>query len=265
MSKTIVLYHANCYDGFGSAYAAWKHFGARAQYVPMNYGDPLPEFSKGDTVYMVDYSRKRDEVERVAETCDLTIIDHHKTAQADLEGLPYATFDMTKSGAVLTWIHFNQAEYAFDGCVPMLLQHIQDRDLWQFKLDGTKEVHAALCSYPFDFEIWDSFTVDALKERGKAVLSYHDVLVDRFCAQAYMGEIGGYQVPIVNVSLLFSEVPHKLLRLYPEAPFAAYFYYRKDGVCQYGLRGRGDFDVSAVAKQFGGGGHHNAAGFEIRN
>jgi nanoRNase/pAp phosphatase (c-di-AMP/oligoRNAs hydrolase) len=29
------------------------------------------------------------------------------------------------------------------------------------------------------------------------------------------------------------------------------------------LRSKGDFDVSAIAKRFGGGGHKNAAGFNI--
>ena len=30
---------------------------------------------------------------------------------------------------------------------------------------------------------------------------------------------------------------------------------------QWGLRGRGKVDLSIVAKQYGGGGHHDAAGF----
>jgi nanoRNase/pAp phosphatase (c-di-AMP/oligoRNAs hydrolase) len=32
---------------------------------------------------------------------------------------------------------------------------------------------------------------------------------------------------------------------------------------QYGLRSIGDFDVSMVAQAFGGGGHKNAAGFQL--
>jgi nanoRNase/pAp phosphatase (c-di-AMP/oligoRNAs hydrolase) len=30
------------------------------------------------------------------------------------------------------------------------------------------------------------------------------------------------------------------------------------------LRSNGDYDVSAIAKAFGGGGHKNAAGFEVQ-
>ncbi|NIV11578.1 MAG: bifunctional oligoribonuclease/PAP phosphatase NrnA, partial [Aliifodinibius sp.] len=32
----------------------------------------------------------------------------------------------------------------------------------------------------------------------------------------------------------------------------------------YSLRSRGDFDVSALAERFGGGGHKNAAGFRVK-
>ena len=41
--KTVVLYHANCHDGFGGAFAAWKKFGDAADYVPMRYGMAIPD------------------------------------------------------------------------------------------------------------------------------------------------------------------------------------------------------------------------------
>ena len=39
---------------------------------------------------------------------------------------------------------------------PRLIKHIQDRDLWQFKLDFTREIQSNLFSYPYDFEVWDN-------------------------------------------------------------------------------------------------------------
>ena len=35
------------------------------------------------------------------------------------------------------------------------------------------------------------------------------------------------------------------------------------GMANVSLRSIGDYDVSAIAKTFGGGGHRNAAGFEV--
>ena len=38
---------------------------------------------------------------------------------------------------------------------------------------------------------------------------------------------------------------------------------RGDGKIQFSLRSNGDIDVSAIAKIYNGGGHKNAAGFQM--
>ncbi|HEY6554426.1 MAG TPA: phosphohydrolase, partial [Vicinamibacteria bacterium] len=48
------------------------------------------------------------------------------------------------------------------------------------------------------------------------------------------------------------------------APFVVGWWRRADGLFQYSLRSRGEFDVSAVAMGYGGGGHRNAAGFQLK-
>jgi len=50
---------------------------------------------------------------------------------------------------MITWNHFFPNQEA-----PRLIDHIQDRDLWQFKIPRTREVQAAIFSYPYDFDIW---------------------------------------------------------------------------------------------------------------
>jgi len=291
-----VLYHANCHDGFGAAYAAWKYFQAfqadvdagefpETFYYPMKYSTPLPPFSEGDDVYLLDYSRKADDLVMMHEQClNIEIIDHHKTAKPEFEkareitGKPrmgshriQGTFDMEKSGAVLAWERFHP-----NTKVPKILEHIQDRDLWRYHIAYTKEIHAALCGVPYDFDIWDKIVTGAegkddgkaygyngMIRRGENILEYHSVLIPQLVAEAQLFNIGGYEVPCSNVSILFSEVPHALLSEYPQAKFAAARYFLGSGEVQYSLRGRGDFDVSEVAKVYGGGGHHNAAGFTI--
>jgi len=53
------------------------------------------------------------------------------------------------------------------------------------------------------------------------------------------------------------------LEMTPSAPFSVGWFVRSDGLFQYSLRSRGDFDVSELAKLWGGGGHKAAAGFEV--
>ena len=45
--------------------------------------------------------------------------------------------------------------------------------------------------------------------------------------------------------------------------FGACYFEVEQNRFQYSLRSRGDFDVSEIAKKFGGGGHKNAAGFTV--
>lgn len=265
--KTHVMYHSNCYDGFGSAYAAWKHFGDKADYFPVSYGELPPQLlGKGSTpneIIIVDFSYNEKTLIKLHEkfNCEITILDHHKTAQAMLEPLAdkyywlHVNFDMNRSGALMTWEHYHK------GQVPELIKHISDRDLWTFKLEGTKEVHMALVSYPMEFGLWDLFDVEELKKEGKVLNRLYVNLVKNICSKAFETEIDDSIVPVVNTSIAWSEVGACLLSMYPQAPFVASFTVFEDNV-MWSLRSRKDFDVSEVAKRFGGGGHAQAAGFK---
>ena len=258
-----VLYHANCYDGFGAAWAAWKALGKTASYTPVTYGAPPPDLRGYEHVYIVDFSYPlQDLLDMVNKGSPVTVMDHHKTAQEALDGALgvhshlHTIFDMTKSGALLTWEYFHPGVQA-----PKLIQHISDRDLWEFKLDGTKAVHKALVSLPMDLEVWDTLDVEVLKKDGVILERLHDQLVKNICEKAWTTDIDGHKVPTVNTSIACSEVGDYLAKENPYAPFVASFTVMKNSV-MWSLRSRGDFDVSAVAKKFGGGGHKNAAGFK---
>lgn len=253
-----VIYHANCYDGFGSAYAAWKKFGySDVVYQAAKYGDPPPTPDYKTDVLICDFCFPREDLDRIAKNArSLIVLDHHKTSEALCVDFANAIFDMNKSGAVLTW------EYLFQSTpLPELLSYIQDRDLWKFALPESKEVAAALQAYPMDFETWDSLRVENLKIEGRAILKFKHQMVSNMCDNAWIQKIGGFEVPVTNATVFFSEVGEELCRRFPGAPFAAYFLDRSDGKRQWGLRSRNGFDVSDVAKKLGGGGHKAAAGF----
>jgi nanoRNase/pAp phosphatase (c-di-AMP/oligoRNAs hydrolase) len=61
---------------------------------------------------------------------------------------------------------------------------------------------------------------------------------------------------------LTSDVGHELAN--QSGTFGLCWTLSKEGLtAQCSLRSNGDYDVSAIAKAFGGGGHKNAAGFEV--
>ena len=98
----VVIYHSGCYDGFCAAWIFWRQF-PKAEFVPANYGDDPPDV-RGKSVFVVDFSYPRETLLRMnEESSSLVVLDHHRTAQKDLEGLDFCTFDMTKSGGRLAW------------------------------------------------------------------------------------------------------------------------------------------------------------------
>lgn len=265
--RPLVLYHANCQDGFCAAWVAHLKLGGEADYVPVQYGQDPPDVADRD-VYILDFSYKRPVMVRILDACvSLVVLDHHKTAEAELRGFgdgnPESVtvrFDMDKSGGRLAW------EYFFPGKPsPWLVDYTEDRDLWRWALPYSKEASAGLASLPRTFEKWDELGKEpSLPPRvwldGVAILRYQSQLVDGICQAARDAEIAGHKVKAVNTSVLFSEVAGKLAE---GNPFGAAWFVRSDGKRQWSLRSTdAGVDVSEVAKRFGGGGHRNAAGFE---
>jgi nanoRNase/pAp phosphatase (c-di-AMP/oligoRNAs hydrolase) len=254
----VVFYHAECSDGFGAAWAAWKRLGDDASYIPMEYGTAPPSLPRNAHVYILDFTFPRDVTEDMHDHCEeLVVMDHHGTTAEELEGLPYLLFDDKKSGAVLAWEYFHPGAR-----IPELLLYIMDRDLWQFRLPKSREVFAALASYPADFQVWDHLEPSDLAREGEPILRYQREIVSTVCNRARLVTISGHRVPVVNTAILASDVGQELLKRFPDSPFSASYFDRPDAQRQWSLRSRPDFDVSTIAKKFGNGGHPQAAGFE---
>lgn len=257
MSNTYILYHGNCFDGFGAAYVAWLKFGDSATYLECHYGKQLPYVPDNAQVYMIDFSSNRETIETLAKRVNLTILDHHISAQQNLKELPYATFDMNRSGAMMAWDHF------FFGEAPAIISYIQDRDLWLNKLPNTEKVHASLASYPKTFESWKSWENkkwnEVIKE-GESILRYANQQVEMICSKAELIDINNFKVAVVNSTSHWSDVGSYLLKKFSNCDYSA-SYYIDGNQKKWSLRSRPGFDVSIIAKTLGGGGHAQAAGY----
>jgi oligoribonuclease NrnB/cAMP/cGMP phosphodiesterase (DHH superfamily) len=268
MNKKLCIYHGNCADGFGAAWVVRKFFGEdNVEFVAGVYQTEPPDVT-GRDVIMVDFSYKLPVVREMLQKCNsMLIIDHHKSAMEDLATVDIgakcpviAFFDLNHSGAMLAWNHF------FSGEPPQLLKHIEDRDLWRFQLEGTREIQAALFSYPYDFKIWDDFmkqgaTASLFNEgctiERKHFKDIHELL--KVCQRKL--KIGGCIVPVASLPYtLSSDAGHIMSK---GEGFAACYYDTPTGRC-FSLRSAEDgMDVSEIAKLYGGGGHKHAAGFTV--
>lgn len=276
MKDYVVIYHADCVDGFTAAWVAHQMFGETADYLPYKYGDDPPEFHGNEKVYILDFSFPRDVLLRIkAEVQCLTVLDHHKTAEKELEGLDFCLFDMTKCGARLAWEHF----YPEHEVVPAIIDYVEDRDLWTWKENCSREISAAIQSYDFTWKNWNqlvSWLNDTMQRmnvitQGEAILRYQEQSIKRHMALAIVREAWWtkeMKVPMVNCTdkSIVSELGNRLAK---DHPFSACYSEDKSSfpadVRLWSLRaveGEKKADVSAIAKATGsGGGHKLAAGF----
>jgi oligoribonuclease NrnB/cAMP/cGMP phosphodiesterase (DHH superfamily) len=147
---------------------------------------------------------------------------------------------------------------------PKLIEHIQDRDLWLFKLEGTREIQATVFSYPYDFEVWDRLMASApstLFVEGSAIeRKHHKDIAELVGVSKRRMIIGGYDVPVANLPYtLSSDAGHLMGK---GEPFAACYMDDPSGRT-FSLRSSPEgVDVSEIAKLYGGGGHKHAAGFK---
>lgn len=266
---SVCIYHGNCADGFGAAWVvreAMKRKGVLDQweFYPGIYQQEPPDTQDRD-VLLVDFSYKRPIVEQMLERAKkVTIIDHHKSAIEDLDPLMASNFEkhfsVEHSGAMLAWMHFFPGEDA-----PALIQHIEDRDLWKFQMEGTREIQAAVFSFPYDFEVWDKLmAMDAqlLRKDGEAIERKHFKDIKELLAVCKRRMvIGGYNVPVASLPYTLTSDAGNIMA--EGEPFAACYYDSPDGR-NFSLRSKPEgVDVSEIAKQYGGGGHKNAAGFKV--
>lgn len=272
-NQPMIIYHSPCLDGFTAAWAAWIKY-PEAEFVPGVYGQDPPDVTDR-TVYMVDFSYKRPVLEDMMEKAKrIVILDHHKSAQADLEGIEYSSvcpvsvkFDMEKSGARLAWEYFHPMVR-----VPELVQYVEDRDLWRFALKNSREVNAALFSHEYEFNQWTKLHdqmqicggLYVLVGEGRAIERKHHKDIDELLSKTqHTRLIGGEAVRCANLPYtMASDAGHLMSK---GEPFAATYYIDHDGYAVFSLRSQPEgADVSEIAKGYGGGGHKHAAGFRVK-
>lgn len=296
IKKQLVIFHHPCDDGFGAALAAWLKFGEGAEYCGRNYNQPfdtLPPVA-GRDVYILDFSFNKDQMLSIIGAADSVVwLDHHKTAFESWCGADYLTescqifqsgytetegkilLDNNKSGAVLAWEYFHPGTE-----VPKMIRHIDDNDRWQFKMKDTKPFIRHLRSLEMNFQVWGGLIEHTEHSRefvitGRAIDRFFnkqvaDILDQTKCPATIIDwDDKGFGLPeankkwvgmAANVNGIFSSDAGELLAR-ESGTFGLLWFQRRNGTVSCSLRSNGDYDVSAIAGRFGGGGHRNAAGF----
>lgn len=274
MRNTLCIYHGSCQDGFAAAWVVRKAFKGDVEMFPAVHGEPLPvELVANRNVVIVDFCYPPAILQRILQVAHrVTVLDHHVSSKLQYpHDMPIEVrtedqlllhFDMEHSGCMLAWRHFFPDEQP-----PKVIQHIEDRDLWRFSIPGTAEISAAIFSYPYEFNTWDSIInwvkLEELRAEGKTLVRKQAQDIDSLLPLTQREtEIAGHAVLVANLPMtMVSDAAH---RLAVKRAFGA-CYWDSPGWRNYSLRStEGGVDVSEIASAFGGGGHKRAAGFRVR-
>lgn len=287
MSSPLVLYH-NDTDGFCSAWVASRKLPAVTQYRAVQYGDPIPPAAETAEreVFVLDFAWPAEELVQLKASCkNLVVIDHHATSREAVLAVG-GIWDKEHAGCYLAWEYFNPS-HPEDAEPPVLVEYVQDRDLWRFDLPESQAVNAVAGSLKASFADWqalarelDNGFADEVALRGNAILDFQDRLIERMSKDAQEVYFlpphlpknraifsphraafsslpiwdDGEAVLAANATVLQSELGQVLAT---GRAFSITWAYRSRQFT-VNLRSADDgMDVSEIAKAFGGGGHRH--------
>ena len=282
--KPLIIAHANCQDGMFAAY--YTALGLSAPYgqnheddfldgfdfVQADYNHDVPELT-GRDVYIVDFSYPPEKLIPASKNANkVVIIDHHKTAiekwsGVDLSGTNIETvFSLMHCGTSLVWEYFFKNEEP-----PAVIKLVQDYDLWTHENPDSRAFHRAIYDDGV-IQTWDFKRLRlliGLKDKtiaeGKVLLKARANSIKNIIAKnAVETWFAGHLVYIAPCPYEFaSDVGNELAM--GRAFSITYDDQFKLNIRKYSLRSNKltGIDVSELAKQFGGGGHREAAGFIV--
>lgn len=260
-----VLYHADCPDGFGAAWAAWRKFGDSALYLPVFHNDPFPGEAYGKAVYTVDFCYSESVIKAVApKVKSLIAIDHHISRRDAVISLLGSVYGPDNSGAVLSWKYFHPKKK-----IPNLLRYVEDMDLWNFHLAHSREFVEFLGSYDFDFALWNKIARGCERKEifkkyileGGALIRHVGKEAKKALKNAEEIKFEGHKCLMTNSASHISYIGHELVG---KKPPIAVVWSRKGDKITVSLRSDGTVDVARLAQRYGGGGHRAAAGFSFK-
>jgi nanoRNase/pAp phosphatase (c-di-AMP/oligoRNAs hydrolase) len=267
LKDIVILYHAHCPDGFGSAWSAWKKFGDMASYVPVKRGMMLPDGLQDKEVYVVDFSYTKADIE-VAEsiTKKFVMIDHHVSSEEEIRSASLHVFELEHSGAYLTWKYFFPEHE-----VPLFLEYISDGDMNIFTRENAREYLNVVYARDYTFdnysELKELFETqsgrDTLLKQSIYLKEYKEKFLSIAEESVHFVLFEGVIMP-VNALFPMDERSEVLARIYTKYPPVALMYRYDDGQWKCSLRSNGDFDCTVIATKYGGGGHKGSAGFAMR-
>lgn len=279
-----IFYHEKDLDGWASgAIANYYHRNEKVELIPYDYYKEKELHNlldkNAEKIYFVDCSA---DPKLLKEYSNIIIIDHHKSFIEKAQGYKFKGIqDINFAGCELTWFYF-YPEYETPYFISLLGRYdIWDKssiDEWNKKIMPFQMGMRLRAYNPNEnFLFWKKLLVNCFSkenvfrlldfqnktiEEGRLILEYQsneDTKIVKL--NSFEATFEGYNVIALNHTRTNSQVFNSAWN--PEKHDIIFMWYNIKGerytVSLYTKKD--DIDVSLIAKEFGGGGHKQAAGF----
>jgi oligoribonuclease NrnB/cAMP/cGMP phosphodiesterase (DHH superfamily) len=313
----VVYFHSGCMDGFAAAYIYNlfnKH--KKLRFEPIAAGQETKYAEDVDLVFL-DVAPHVAQLDNLMSNRygNILLIDHHqKTAETFIDALAnkYANkigtkitivFSITRCASVLTLEYLSArprtikeinapvVEGTYIYGAQLCTEFIEDRDLWTWKLENSKEVSAYLFhvlrlpnKHEYMAQAFEKFDIiieafaysfgapQKYIDGGSLLLENNEKLYKQIAGTHKICTLTTssgktYRVAHVQTRLFRSEVGNYLLELHKDAIDCSVCWHYDVEADKFWLSFRSDdthVDTNAICSEFGGGGHRNAAGCEIK-
>lgn len=263
INRKIVCYYHEDMDGIASA-SIIKDIYPNAKFIGVNYGD---DWDVNDVIdsycIVVDFSfTNMEELNQYPDR--LCWIDHHKTAMEQNKALWEDTSidglrDLTKAGCELTWEYFHT-----DAQIPRAIELIADRDIWKFVFGDDSRAFHEYATMKFKNPFVGLLT--PMKNVVKEWVQIGYILLEKKKEQVRQSYEDGvdiifhnHKTRTINTNLNVSDTGEMC---YKNGYAIALIWSIRNGKVVCSLRSN-CIDVSAIAKEYDGGGHKYASGFTV--
>lgn len=273
----ICFYHRVDFDGICSA-AIVRHFKSdNCELYGINYDDEFPwdKISPNEKVYMCDFSiQPYSKMTKLNDLCDLTWIDHHKSALNAVDNTIEGLRDEKYSGCELTWMYFNGFH---PDDIPLSVRLLGRWDVWDHSWHNDVElfqigINMTDDAIPENQDFWKELffsdtthnqTIESIVNMGYHGKKWRDNFYkDIVKNHSFEWEYNGYNLICCNQGLTGSKLFDSVYDANKHDILLVFYY--KGGKWNFSLYTTKDnIDCSKIALSFGGGGHTNAAGFTI--
>ena len=285
-NKRLGIYHSKDTDGhFSGAVLKYKY--PDIELRGWDYKDEVPSFETMDgfdEIILIDVTFPFDILQELGTKTKLTVIDHHVSFKKQVDNHLQVGHDVVTDD--LKYITF---EYIYDeklsacelgfkyyfGYIPPIIELVGKYDTW--RANGTSEWETVVLpmkyylygkvNKPDDvknywFDKYSGDTVDSMLEIGESIMEYERKMDEsKTNSYAFEREAYGLRALCINTNFMSSET---MIAKFDSSKHDIMIGFAYNGN-NWGISLRsieGGADVSQIARERGGGGHSQSAGFQ---